>query len=96
MHWILLLTLLLGGCSGSFVQDYGNATCKVDHAHTTIFSAYGLAVCVETNTGKFLAMDLERGTSGGELATRVAIGAAVAGAIRGIDVGTEVTLPILP
>ena len=100
MGWILLLSILLGGCSGSFTQNYGNATCKVDHQHTTWFSAYGLAVCTETTTGRFLAMDLERGTSGGELAVKVAVGGALAGAVgaglSGLETGTSINVPGLP
>ena len=97
MQIVLLFALLLGGCSGTFTQTYGNATCQVDHQHTTWFSAYGLAVCTETGTGRFLAMDLEKGTSGGELATKVIVGGAIAGAIGiglgSLDTGTNITLP---
>ena len=39
-------------------------------------------------------MDLERGASGGELATKVAIGAGIAAAIRGIGIDVEVPLSL--
>ncbi len=95
--FIVLIMLITSACSGQVMLEQSGYKHFIDYGHLTPFAAYEFSHSYDED-GKLVDTNLVSGKSLGEAGMNAALtaGAIAAGisALRAIDTGTNITIPV--